>query len=493
MSDGNQKYDIAVIGGGPGGYVSAIRAAQLGAKVAVVEKARLGGTCLIWGCIPSKTLIRSVQVLQEARDAERFGIELDQASIRPNMEKIMARKDQVVNQNVSGIETLFKAYGIAHIKGHGVLVAPNRIAVKNGQPELQEIEAANIIIATGSEIARLPIPGSDLEGVTDSDRILSLKHIPKSIVIVGGGIIGIEWAGILAPLGTKVTIVEALPTILTPVDEEVMKRFVILLKKMGVEIQTGAKVQAIEKNSAAKDESEQLTVRYEVERKSASGGVSPNIETEEKTVSAEMVMMAIGRWPYTDGLGLKEIGVQMNRRAIISNNRMETNVKGIYAIGDVTQRIMLAHVASHEGEVAASNILGHPRLMNYRAVPNCIYSNPEIASVGPTEQELKAQGVAYRTSKFPFTALGRAVTLGDTNGLVKLLVSPERGEILAGHIMGPDATDLIAELVLAVRERVTAEDLSETIHAHPTLTEAVQEAALAAVPGASAIHFKSTR
>ncbi len=506
MSEETNRYDLAVIGGGPGGYVAAIRAAQYGAKVAVVEKDRLGGTCLIWGCIPSKTLIRSVQILREVREAEKFGIELDKASIRPNMEKIMARKDAVVNQNVGGIETLFKAYGIVTIKGHGSLVAPNRIAVQNGGVEGQEIEASNIIIATGSSIARIPIPGVDLEGVTDSDRMLSLKHIPKSIVIIGGGIIGVEWAGILAPLGTKVTIVEALPTILTPVDDEIMRRFLIQLKKMGVEVKTGCKVEAIEQNSAAKDESERLTVRYLNEKdktpaslegvagsyKPLPEGAGPGDKGPEQSVSAELVMMAVGRSPYTENLGLAEIGLQMNRRAIISNNRMETNVKGIYAIGDVTQRIMLAHVASHEGEVAVDNIFGHARLMNYRAVPNCIYSSPEIASVGPTEQELKAKGTPYRVSKFPFTALGRAVTLGDTNGLVKLIISEERNEIIAGHIMGPDATDLIAEVVLAVQQRVSPEELAHTIHAHPTLTEAIQEAALGAIPGASAIHFKKS-
>lgn len=506
MTQENQRFDLAVIGGGPGGYVAAIRAAQTGAKVAMVEKDRLGGTCLIWGCIPSKTLIRSVQVLQQTRDAERFGIELDVSSIRPNMEKIMARKDAVVNQNVSGIETLFKSYKIPVFKGHGRLVAPNRIVVQNGGPDSQEIEASNVIIATGSQIARLPIPGADLEGVTDSDRILSLKHIPKSIVIIGGGIIGVEWACILAPLGTKVTIIEALPNILTPVDEEIMRRFSGLLKKQGVEVHTGAKVEAIEQNSNAKDESERLTVRYVMDSarqaqpkegvdqsyKPLPEAASGQEKGPEKSIQAEMVMLAIGRWPYTDNLGLAEIGVAMNRRAIVSNARMETNVKGVYAIGDVTQRIMLAHVASHEGEVAVDNIIGHPRLMNYRVVPNCIYTSPEIASVGPTEQELKASGIPYRVSKFPFTALGRAVTLGDTTGLVKLMVSEERGEILAGHIMGPDATDLIAELVVAINERMTALQLSHAIHAHPTLPEAVQEAALAAVPGASAIHFKKS-
>ena len=506
MSEERPRYDLAVIGGGPGGYVAAIRAAQYGAKVAVVEKDRLGGTCLIWGCIPSKALIRSVQILQEAREAEKFGIEIDKASIRPNITKIMARKDAVVNQNVAGIETLFKAYKIDTIKGHGTLVAPNRIAVRTGGVDGQEVEASNIIIATGSSIARLPIPGADLPGVTDSDRMLSLDHIPKSIAIIGGGIIGVEWAGILAPLGTKVTIIEALPTILTPVDEEIMNRFKIQLKKMGVEVKTGAKVEAIEKNGSAQDESEQLTVRYSVEKDKTPGSLSGVAGTNQPlpeagsatdkgpydSVNAEMVMLAAGRWPYTDGLGLADIGVRMNRRSIISNDRMETNVKGIYAIGDVTQRIMLAHVASHEGEVAVDNIFGHPRLMNYRAVPNCIYSSPEIASVGPTEQELKAKGVSYRVSKFPFTALGRAVTLGDTNGLVKLIIAEDTNEIIAGHIMGPDATDIIAEVVLAVQQRVTPEDLAHTIHAHPTLPEAIQEAALAAVPGASAIHFKKS-
>lgn len=473
------RYDIAVIGGGPGGYVAAIRAAQLGAKVAVVEKDRPGGTCLIWGCIPSKTLIKSVQLLEEMRKADRFGIEVDQESIKPNIEKMMARKDAVVNQLVGGVAGLFKSYKIDMHKGHGTLTSPNRIAIRNGQPELTEIEASNIVIATGSAISRLPIPGTDLEGVIDSDRILSLKHIPKSLVIIGGGIIGVEWAGIMAPLGTKVTILEALPNILLPVDDEIRQRFQISLKKSGVTVATNTKVEAIEANKDAADESEKLTVHYAT----AKG---------QESINAEMVMLAVGRSPYTQDLGLQDIGVIMNRRAIISNERMETNVDHVYAIGDVTQRIMLAHVASAEGEVAVENIMGHSRLMDYRAVPNCIYASPEIASVGPTEQELKAAGVAYRVSKFPFSALGRAVTIDNTNGLVKLLLADRTGEILAAHIMGPDATDLIAELVLVVKQRHTAEELSQTIHAHPTLPEAVQEAALGGLPGASPIHFKKT-
>jgi dihydrolipoamide dehydrogenase len=419
--------------------------------------------------------------LNTVREAGRFGISLDQTSVKPDLAKIMARKDAVVEQNVGGIEALFKSYGIANIKGQGILSGPGRVGIKNGRPELTELTANNIIIATGSAISRLPVPGVDLEGVTDSNRILSLKHIPRSIVIVGAGIIGVEWAGILAPLGTRVTLLEALPTILSQVDEEVVRRFGALLTKKGVNIQTGATVTAIEKNPAAKDAGDQLKLCYIL------------ADGQENIIKAEMVMLAVGRVPYTDGLGLSELGVALNRRAVLSNERMETNIKGIYAIGDVTQRVMLAHVASHEGEVAVDNIMGHSRWMDYRAVPNCIYSSPEIASVGPTEQELKAAGIAYRVSKFPFTALGRAVTLGDTNGLVKLLVSEDRGQILAGHLMGPDATDLIAELVLAVKERLTAQELAQTIHAHPTLSEAVQEAALGAVPGASAIHFRKSR
>ncbi len=473
------RYDIAVIGGGPGGYVAAIRAAQLGAKVAVVEKDRPGGTCLIWGCIPSKTLIKSVQVLEEMRKAERFGIQVDKESIKPDLEKMMARKDAVVNQLVGGVVGLFKSYKIDMHHGHGVMLAPNRIGIKNGGPELTEIEASNVVIATGSSISRPPIPGIDLDGVIDSDKILSLKHIPKSLVIIGGGIIGMEWAGIMSPLGTKVTILEALPTVLVPVDDEIRQRFLISIKKLGITVQTGTKVEAIENNNEAKDESEKLTVRYSTDK-------------GEQSISAEMVMLAVGRAPYTAGLGLEDIGVQMNRRAIMSNMRMETNIDHVYAIGDVTQRIMLAHVASAEGEVAVENIMHHSRLMDYRAVPNCIYTNPEMASVGPTEQELKVAGVRYRVSKFPFTALGRAVTIDDTNGLVKLLISEETNEILAGHIMGPDATDMIAELVLAVKQRITTRELAETIHAHPTLPEAVQEAALGGIPGASAIHFKKT-
>lgn len=476
MAEESQRFDVTVIGAGPGGYVAAIKAAQQGAKVAVIEKDRAGGTCLIWGCIPSKAIIRSTEVYKETQEAEKFGIELDKNSIKPNMEKIMARKDEVVNNNVKGVEGLFKTHGITHIKAHGRILTPNRVAISNGQPELEYIDTANIIIATGSTIARPPIPGANLEGVTDSDKILSLKHIPKSIAIVGGGIIGVEWAGILSALGTKVTIIEALPDVLNLVDDEIRTRFKLLLKKGGIDIQVGAKVQAIENNSKATDIGERLTVLYSTEK-------------GDHSVNAELVMLAVGRWPYTEGLGLEEIGLQKRGRAIVSNNRQQTNLPNIYAIGDVTQRIMLAHVASHEGEVAADNITGHPRMIDYRAVPTCIYSSPEIASVGPTEQELKAKGIEYRASKFPFTALGRAATLGDTNGLVKLLTDKGSGEILAAHIMGHAATDIIAELVLAVQERVTAKELAHTIHAHPTMTEAVQEAALAAVPGLSAIHF----
>jgi dihydrolipoamide dehydrogenase len=476
----SERFDIAVIGGGPGGYVAAIRAAQLGAKVAVVEKARMGGTCLNVGCIPSKALVKSVQVLESARKAARFGIELDVASIQPNMEKIMARKDQVVNQMVSSLEGLMKAYKIQVFNGHGTFVRPDMLMVKTELPEAVQVEAANMVIATGSSIARLPIPGTDLPGVIDSDRILNLKHIPKSMVIIGGGIIGIEWAGIMAPLGTKVTIVEALPSILAPVDEEITKRFLTLFKKQKVDVYTGAKVEAIEQNGSAKDISEQLTVRYATDK-------------GPQSVNAELVMVAVGRVPYTEGLGLEDIGILKDRRSIVSNSRMETNVPHIYAIGDVTQRVMLAHVASAEGEVAVENIMGHSRLMDYRAVPNCIFSNPEIAMVGPTEQELQSKKIPYRVSKFPFSALGRAVTIDETQGLVKLLVSDTpKAELLGAHIMGPDATDIIAELTLAIQEKLPVAELAHTIHAHPTLPEAIQEAALNALPGASAIHFKKT-
>jgi dihydrolipoamide dehydrogenase len=419
-------------------------------------------------------------VLEAARKAERFGIELDIASIQPNMEKMMARKDQVVNQMVSSLEGLMKAYKIQVFNGHGTFVRPDMLMVKTELPEAVQVEAANMVIATGSSIARLPIPGTDLPGVIDSDRILALKHIPKSLVIIGGGIIGVEWAGIMAPLGTKVTIVEALPSILAPVDEELTKRFLTLFKKQKVDVYTGAKVEAIEQNGQAKDISEQLTVRYATDK-------------GPQSVSAELVMVAVGRVPYTEGLGLEDIGILKDRRSIVSNGRMETNVPHIYAIGDVTQRVMLAHVASAEGEVAVENIMGHSRLMDYRAIPNCIFSNPEIAMVGPTEQELQAKKIPYRVSKFPFSALGRAVTIDETQGLVKLLVSDTpKAELLGAHIMGPDATDIIAELTLAIQEKLPVADLAHTIHAHPTLPEAIQEAAFNALPGASAIHFKKT-
>lgn len=454
-------YDIAIIGGGPGGYVAAIRASQLGARVALVEKERLGGTCLNRGCIPTKALAKSAELFLEAKRAAEFGVNITGATV--DFPKMMARKNAVVNTLVNGVNSLMKAGNIPVIQGTGRLGSPRSVVVNE-----QTITAQKIIIASGSVSSRIPVPGLDLPGVLNSDQILELNQIPASLVVIGGGVIGMEFANIFAALGCKVTVVEMLPQILPPVDEEIARRFSLAVRGIGVDINVSATVKEIRRADSL----------LEVVFDTAKG---------QQKVQGEKVLLAVGRWPYTEGLGLAELGIKMNGRAIDVNSRMETNVEGIYAIGDVTGKIMLAHVASYQGEVAVDNALGHRHEADYRAVPNCIFTTPEIAGVGMTEKEAKSQGIAYKVSKFPFTALGRAHSMGETTGLVKMICEAESGRILGVHILGPHATDMIAEAALAMQFDATAKDIACTIHAHPTLPEALFEAALGQLQGS--IHY----
>ena len=451
-----------MIGGGPGGYVAAIHAAHLGARVALVEKDMLGGTCLNRGCIPTKALVKSAEVLLEARRASDFGIEVDSASV--NFQKVMTRKRDVVNKLVSGVEQLMKANRITVYRGIGRILSPHLVRVND-----EDIAVSKTIIATGSESNLLPVPGLDLPGVLTTDDILELNELPQSLIVIGGSYVGVEFASIFNTFGTKVTIVKRRPLRLEPVDEEIGRRFAQTLPRRGIEVKTGAAVKAI------REEGANLKVVWDTPE-------------GEQGVERQMVLMATGRQPYTGGLGLAELGVEMNSGAVVINDRMETNLSDLYAIGDVLGKSMLAHVASYEGEVAVENALGHPRQADYHAVPTCIFAQPEVAGTGITEAEAMSKGIPHKVSKFPFLTCGRAVAMDETTGMVKIICDAENGKVLGMHIMGPHASDLIAEGALVMQMGGTAKDIAHTIHAHPTLPEAVHEAAMGQLYGS--IHFQ---
>ena len=457
----NEK-DIVIIGGGPGGYVAAIHAAHLGAKVALVEKDKLGGTCLNRGCIPTKALVRSAEVLREAKRATDFGLEIPVVNV--NFPGIMARKSNVVDKLVSGVEQLMKSNKISVYRGTGRILSPQLVKVND-----EEIAAKKIVIATGSETTLLPIPGLDLPGVLTTDDILELKELPESLVVIGGSHVGVEFASIFNELGTKVTIVKRRPLRLEPVDEEIGRRFAQTLPRRGIKVKIGAAVKAIKRNGTV------LKVVWDTPE-------------GEQGVEGQMVLMATGRQPFTEGLGLSELGIRMDGRTIVVNEHLETNVDGVYAIGDVLGKSMLAHVASYEGEVAVENALGHPRKVDYRAVPSVVYTYPEVAGVGITEVEANDSGIPYKVSKFPFLACGRAVAMDETTGIVKMICNAEDGRVLGVHIMGPHADELIAEGGLAIQLGATARDIAHTIHAHPTLPEAIHETAMGQLEGS--IHFQ---
>ena len=449
------QYQVGILGGGPGGYVCALRAAELGLSVVIVEGDRLGGTCLNRGCIPTKALVRSADLWREMGRAEEFGLSIQGREF--DFGKVMMRKDQVVDNLVKGIEQLMKARKIRVIQGWGELKGPGRIDVKAGDG-VESIKVDNVIIATGSVPARVPIAGSDLPGVVTSDDMLYLTNLPDSLVIVGGGVIGMEFASIYREFGVNVTVVEMLPAILGNIDEEIPKRMTPLLKKSGMEILTKTAVKSI------RQQDDRLMVQVE------------DAKGMGRELPADRVLISVGRKPNLQGIDVEGLGLAMERGAIKVNERMETNLPGVYAIGDAVGGIMLAHVASAEGMVAAENIAGKPASMHYHAVPSAIFTYPEIAAVGKSEQELKAAGMPYQVSKFPFSANGKAMALGETIGLVKVLAD-QAGVIIGGAIMGPAASNLISELVVAVEKGLRAEEVAHMIHAHPTLPEAVMEAA----------------
>jgi len=456
-----ENYDVAIIGAGPGGYVAAIRASQLGGKVVVIEKDELGGTCVNRGCIPTKALLASAQLLDSLKKGSEFGIKSGEVCV--DFSIIVKRKERIVKQLVSGIGQLFKSYGIEVIRGRGKLTEKIKgklieIEIEKEDGSEEKVTAKKLIIATGSIPAQIPGISIDGRDVITSDEALELEEVPASLLIVGGGVIGVEFASIFNSLGSKVTIVELLPRIIPTEDEEISEELKKFLVKSGIEVNTEVKVREIV---------------------SANGKKRAIIETsrgkEEKI--AQKVLIATGRKPYTEGLGLEKTGIGLDKGRILVNERMETNLPGVFAIGDVVGGVLLAHVASGEGIVASENAMGNQSKIDYRVIPNCIYSIPEVASVGLSEERAKEMGYEVAVGRFPFLANARATILGERVGMVKIVADRRNNEILGVHIVGPDATELIGEASLAIKARVTTKDLERMIHAHPTLSEAIFEAA----------------
>ena len=454
---------VIVIGGGPGGYVAAIRAAQLGAKVTVVEKQYLGGTCLNVGCIPTKCLLHSAELVEDIKNqGKEIGVEVE--GVKVNFPQVIAHKNDISKKLTSGVAGLLKMNKVKKIDGEASFVGEKKISVKKPDGTVEEMTADAIIVATGSVNSVPPIPGiKENPNCIDSTGALSLEALPKSMVVIGGGVIGLELACAYAAFGTKITVVEAMDHMLPMLDGDLTKIGVAHMKKMGMEFNLECPVQSVESSP----------VGAKVVCKNKAG--------ETVSFEAEKVLVAIGRRANTASLNLEAGKIENDRGRIIVNDRMETSVPGVYAIGDcVFGRAQLAHTASAMGEVAAENIMGIPAEYNEKTNPTCVYIEPEAASVGLTEEQCKAQGIEYKVGKFPMSANGKALIINGGEGLVKIIAGKEYGEILGMHIIGPRATDLIAEGALAIGEEMTLDEIIATIHSHPTVTETMREAALQA-------------
>lgn len=458
-------YDLIVIGTGPGGYVCAIKAAQLGLKVGVIEKrATYGGTCLNIGCIPSKALLHASEVFhQTGHGIDALGVEVSAPKL--NLGKMLAHKDATVKSNVDGVAFLFKKNKIDAFQGTGKVLGEGKVSVTNDKGEEQIIETKNVVIATGSDVAGIPgvEVAIDETIIISSTGGLALEKVPATMVVVGGGVIGLELGSVWSRLGAKVTVVEYLDTILGGMDGEVSKQFQRMLAKQGIDFKLGAKVTGVEKSGKG------AKVTYEPVK----GGAAA-------TIDADVVLIATGRKPFTDGLGLDKAGVVMDKRGRVEiDHHFLTSVPGIYAIGDVVRGPMLAHKAEDEGVAVAEIIAGQAGHVNYDVIPSVVYTQPEVASVGKTEEELKAAGIAYKVGKFPFTANGRARAMLQTDGFVKILADKDTDRVLGGHIVGFGAGEMIHEITVLMEFGGSSEDLGRTCHAHPTMSEAVKEAALA--------------
>jgi dihydrolipoamide dehydrogenase len=456
------SFDVIFIGGGPAGYVGAIRCAQLGLSTAVVEREALGGTCVIWGCIPAKALLESAAIANRVKHSADFGVAVGEVKLDYGV--AMKRSRAVSTQNSKGVEFLFKKNKITYIKGTATLVGKNTVSVKtpDGKEERHDAKKA-VVVATGSRVRGLPQAGLELNKTTiiSSDEALILEKAPKSIIIVGAGAVGCEFADVFNAFGSEVTLIDVMPNVLPLEDVDCSKEVERSFKKRGIAVLTGAKIS---------------------NAKAAKGSVSMTVESggEKKDLTAEVVLIAAGRAPNVENIGLKEAGVQLTDRGFIKiNERMETTAKGVYAIGDVAGPPMLAHKGEREGVVLAELLAGkHSHGMDYHNIPNATYCHPEVASIGMTEQQVKDKKIDYKVGKFPFSANGRARTSGETEGFVKIIRDAKYGEILGAHIVGAHATELIHELVVARTNEFTVEEVDLAIHAHPTLSEAIAEAAL---------------
>ncbi|MFN3756849.1 MAG: dihydrolipoyl dehydrogenase [Flavobacterium sp.] len=457
------SFDVAIIGSGPGGYVAAIRCAQLGMKTALIEKySVLGGTCLNVGCIPSKALLSSSHHYHDAvAHFEEHGIEVQ--DVKVNLEKMIARKQAVVDQTTGGIKYLMDKNKVTVFEGLGAFKDATHVNITKNDGAVETIEAKNIIIATGSKPSNLPFITLDKERVITSTEALKLPEVPKHLVIIGGGVIGIELGQVYLRLGAEVSVVEYMDRIIPGMDAALSKELTKVLKKQGMKFYTSHKVQSVERNGNV------VAVKAE----------TPKGET--LTLEGDYCLVSVGRRPYTDGLQAENAGVKLTDRGQVEvNDHLQTNVPNIYAIGDVVRGAMLAHKAEEEGVMVAEILAGQKPHIDYNLIPGVVYTWPEVSAVGQTEEQLKEAGVAYKSGSFPFKALGRARAGGDTDGFVKILADAKTDEVLGVHMIGPRCADLIAEAVVAMEYRASAEDISRMSHAHPTFAEAVKEAALAA-------------
>ena len=455
----NEQFDVTIIGSGPGGYVAAIRAGQLGLKVAIVEKdSRLGGTCTLRGCIPTKQMLMSAHIYEQMQHAADFGVQA--SGIQLAFADVQKRKEKVVLKNSKGIEYLMKKNKVTVFKGTGKLALPGKVEVTDAEGKKQTLETKNIIIATGSVVR--PIPGFETDGkhVVNSDHILELKDVPKSLIVMGCGAVGVEFASVYSRFGADTTIVELLPRLVPLEDEEVSKELERSFRKRGIKSLVDTKLEKLEKTETG--------VRV----------TGKNGKGETVTLESEMLLVAVGRMPYTEGLGLLGTKIKVDRGFIQVDGFQQTGENGVYAIGDVVPTPLLAHLASKEGIVAVEHMAGkNPQPVNLRLVPNCTYCDPEIGSVGLTEAKAREQGYDVKVGKFPFSASGKARIIGEEEGFVKVVSETKYDEILGVHIIGPHATELIAEACVAMQLESTAEELGRTMHAHPTISEAVMEAA----------------